>query len=139
MTVIATDGKSMAGDSYTTAHAQLLRTARKVHRLKDGRIAGACGTTTDCLALIRWLNDGGDKPSLGDDVVALILNPDGSVDWMDCKFEMVKGNMVPYAIGSGGDLALGAMLAGKSPKEAAKIACSRQLDCGGEITVLKCK
>jgi hypothetical protein len=33
-------------------------------------------------------------------------------------------------------MALGAMLAGKSPAEAAKIACDRQVDCGGQITVL---
>lgn len=42
----------------------------------------------------------------------------------------------PYAIGSGSDFAMGAMLAGKSAKDAVKIAA--KLDCytGGPIKVL---
>lgn len=139
MTVIATDGNSVAGDSYSTCQGQLLACRQKVHRLKDGRIVGACGPTTDCVQLVQWLAEGGDKPTLGDEVTALILNGDGSVDWVDNKLTIVSGNVLPYAIGSGGDIALGAMLAGASPKEAAKLAASRQLDCGGEITVMKRK
>jgi ATP-dependent protease HslVU (ClpYQ) peptidase subunit len=139
VTVIATDGRVMAGDSFSTSQGQLLRKAKKVHRLKDGRIVGCSGPTTDCIQIVKWLNEGGEKPTLSEEVTAIILNADGSVDWMDCHFTIVSGNVVPYAIGSGGDLALGAMLAGCSPKAAAKIACSRQLDCGGDITVLKCR
>jgi ATP-dependent protease HslVU (ClpYQ) peptidase subunit len=137
VTVIATDGRSMAGDSYTSCgEGQLLATRRKVHRLKDGRIVGAAGPTTDCIRLLKWLDDGGEKPTLGDCVSAVILNLDGTVDWVDNNFTVVSGNLIPYAIGSGGDIALGAMLAGASPEGAVRIAASRQLDCGGDITVL---
>lgn len=136
MTTIATDGKTMAGDMLSTCNGQLLGIRPKVHRLKDGRIAGASGPSTECQKLIRWLNEGGDKPELSDEVSAIILNLDGSVDWIDNKLEMLSGNVVPYAIGVGGELAIGAMLAGCTPEEAVKLAATRQLDCTGEITVL---
>lgn len=136
MTVIATDGRTMAGDSMTSASGQIMRFQQKVHRLKDGRVAGACGLTTDCQQLIRWLDEGGDKPTLGEEVAALVLNVDGTVDWIDNKFEIVRNGLLPAAIGSGGDLAIGMMLAGKSPKDAVELVCTRQIDCGGPITTL---
>lgn len=58
------------------------------------------------------------------------------MDWIDHKFEMITGMTLPYAIGSGGEMALGAMLAGANPEEAAMIALLRRTDCGGEITTL---
>ena len=120
----------------TSASGQIMRFQQKVHRLKDGRVVGACGLTTSCQQLIRWLDEGGEKPTLDEDVVALVLNVDGSVDWIDNNFEIVRGQMLPAAIGSGGDLATGAMLAGKSPKEAVELVCTRQIDCGGAITIM---
>jgi ATP-dependent protease HslVU (ClpYQ) peptidase subunit len=136
MTTIATDGRSMAGDSQMTGGSQVLRFSPKVSRLADGRIVGACGPTTECIKLVRWISEGGDKPELSDEVCAIILNADGTVDWLDHKLETISGNLVPYAIGSGGDLALGAMLAGASPAQAVAYAASRDVHTGGEITVL---
>lgn len=136
MTVIATDGKTMAGDAFSTSNGTLLSTGRKVHCLKDGRIAGASGPTTECIKLIRWLDDGGDKADLSDDVVALVLRPDGSVYWIDHKLEPIERDLLPTAIGCGDDFAVGAMLAGASPKEAVMVAAMRMLTIGGEITVM---
>lgn len=137
MTVIATDGRTMAGDTLATCKGYLMSRAPKVHRLKDGRIVGASGPTTECRMLVRWLDEGGEKPCLGEEVTALILNPDGTVDWVDNKFEILTDQELPAAIGCGGDLAVGAMLAGASPYEACMLAATRQMDVGGEITVLE--
>ena len=52
MTVIATDGESMAGDSLTTASGQIVAYRAKVVQFADGRIAGACGDTTECRKLM---------------------------------------------------------------------------------------
>ena len=135
MTVIATDGKSMAGDTLATCKGFLMGRHKKVRRLRDGRIVGASGPTTDCQMLVRWIEEGGEKPSLGEEVSAIILNPDGTVDWIDYKLEIVENHELPAAIGCGGDLAIGAMLAGATPYEAVMLVTTRQLDIGGEITV----
>ena len=135
MTTIATDGKSMAGDSLTTAGTHAVRHAPKVHRLKDGRIVGACGLTAECLKIVRWLDDGGDKPDISDETEALVLGLDGTVCHIDHKFEMLEYD-VPAGIGSGSDLAIGAILAGASPEAAVGIACVRDRHSGGDITVL---
>ena len=135
MTAIATDGKSMAGDTLGTCKGFLMSRKKKVHKLSDGRIVGASGPTTECQMLVRWIAEGGDKPSLGEDVSALILNPDGTVDWVDNKFEILENQELPAAIGCGCDLAVGAMLAGATPYEAVMLVATRQLDVGGDITV----
>lgn len=134
MTTIATDGKSMAGDTLTSAGGCVTRFAPKVFRTADGRIFGCCGDSTESIKFGTWMIQGGDQPSLGDNFEALVLNSDGTVDWWDNKFTPVR-SMAPAAVGSGYQFATGAMLAGKSPKEAVEIAAIRDLYTGGEITV----
>lgn len=135
MTTIATDGKTMAGDSQTTADKQRVASRPKVHRLKNGTIVGCSGHATDARAFVRWMDhESGDRPPIGESFEALLLRPDGTVEWIDHKFEPVE-YLVPMAIGSGGDIALGAMLAGKSPKRAVKIAALRDSCTDGKITV----
>ena len=134
MTVIATDGQSMAGDSLTTSGTQIVAYRQKVFQFADGRIAGACGDTTECRKLMRWLEHGGDKPEVGD-AFAIVLNADGTCEYWDKEFEPLP-YIVPMAIGSGGDIAIGAMLAGADPEDAVKLVIERDRHCGGEITVI---
>lgn len=79
--------------------------------------------------------DGGDKPELDDDFEALILQPDGKVYWIGKRLEPLE-YFAPMTIGSGSGLALGAMLAGKSPEEAVEIAKLRDFKSGGNVTSL---
>jgi hypothetical protein len=135
MTTIATDGKSMAGDTLTTAGGYVVRHATKVFRTGDGRIFGCCGPSVDTLKFRAWMLDPViEQPKLGDDFTALILNQDGSVDWIDCALVPVK-SIAPAAIGSGCELAIGAMLAGATPAAAVGIAGQRDTATGGDITV----
>lgn len=138
MTAIATDGKSMAGDSLITAGKERVGFKVKVVRLKDGRIVGCSGCSQQVSQFVRWLdNPGDDKPAFeGDEFAALILNPCGRVDYLTKLMEPIA-YMAPMAIGSGGDFALGAMLAGKSPADAVAIAMIRDTATGGDITVLE--
>lgn len=133
MTTIATDGKSMAGDSLTSGSNTILRFAPKVLKAPDGRIFGCCGLVTDCLKFQAWMLNGGDQPELTDDFDALILNTDGTVDWIDKNYTPVR-YMVPHAIGSGSEYALGAMFMGADPAKAVEIAMIRDLSTGGDIT-----
>lgn len=136
MTTIATDGRSMAGDGQREIHGTIvIRDAQKVRRLSDGRIVGTAGDVAFGMAIVEWLEDGGDPPKLEDGGCVLVLTPAGEVFHIDkyCKLLPVQ---VPVAIGSGMDMAIGAMEHGASPFEAVTIAARRDPGTGGEIAVL---
>jgi ATP-dependent protease HslVU (ClpYQ) peptidase subunit len=140
MTTIATDGQTMAGDSLTTAGGQVVfDRSVKVRRMKDGTVIGCSGNVTEITAFVRYMeHKNGDRPSVSEEFDALILHPSGKIEWMNNKFEPVQ-YLAPMAIGSGGDLAIGAMMAGASPKRAVAIACERDTCSGGQIMVLRPK
>jgi hypothetical protein len=122
----------MAGDGLVMNGNDMVvrRDFPKVRRLNDGSLLGVAGNEPAAFAMAGWLN-GGEKPSL-DDVEALQLMPDGELRYYH------NGNgpspaEAPAVLGTGGKLAMGAMLAGATPKEAVKIACSRDICSGGEI------
>lgn len=135
MTTIATDGKSMAGDSRITARNEWVGDTIKIHKAKDGRIFGCCGASADRVLFGAHINGENAEPKLSDDFSALVLNADGTVDYYYDKLVPIR-YLTPMAIGSGGDFALGAMLAGKSPAEAVGIAALRDLSTGGDITTI---
>lgn len=138
MTTIATDGKSMAGDGQREVRGTIsTRNAEKVRRLSDGSVIGTAGDSACGCALIEWLEGGGDAPKLEPEsgFNALQLTSDGKVFIYD-KHCMPMPVEPPMAIGSGMDLAIGAMLAGKSAEDAVMIAVRRDPGTGGKITVL---
>lgn len=140
MTTIATDGNSMAGDGLAVDHLETVVALNrpKVMRLDDGRIIGGAGNSFDLESWRGWLNGGkqGDCPIQSEQFAGLILNPCGGVDWVDHKGRELR-TPTPCAVGSGQDLAIGAMEAGATPAEAVVIACRRDIHSGGEITELK--
>lgn len=133
MTTIATDGMTMAGDGFVTGNALIHAFSFcKVHKLEDGRIVGCTGTSYDIAPFANWLENGGDLPMLTDDFEALVL-----ISPMKCLTYNSKclsaPQEVPAVAGSGGAIALGAMLAGASPSQAVAIAAQRDLYSGGTI------
>lgn len=136
MTTIATDGRSMAADGLCTGGGIVHGfNAQKVHRIKDGRLIGVSGSAFDIGAFVSWLEDGGDKPKLSENFEAIALAPDGSCVCWNEHCQTVPQEL-PAITGSGGEIALGAMLSGKSPAEAVAIAAKRDTRSGGTITVL---
>ena len=135
MTTIATDGKSMAGDGLCIGNGLVHGTSvRKVFLLSDGRIVGIAGCAYTPGAFVPWLESGGDKPDLPECFEALVLHPNGRCQSYNEKC-FAMDQEVPAVTGSGGAVALGAMLAGKSPEEAVAIACLRDTGTGGTIVV----
>lgn len=133
MTTIATDGKSMAGDGMSCSMDMVVATGRKkVRRLDDGRIVGCSGNVASIVRFLDWL-DGGEKPNIEEGFGALILNSDGSVNQF-CEQLVPMTVDLPIAIGSGVHFAVGAMLAGASPRRAVEIASSRDPHSGGDIS-----
>lgn len=129
----------MAGDTLATGGGERVGWHEKVRRAKDGRIYGCSGDAADSIWFGRWI-DGewpkGEKPDLAEKFEALILSPNGTVEWIGKALEPLP-YFAPMTIGSGAGLALGAMLAGKSPEEAVAIAIERDINSGGNITVIR--
>lgn len=134
MTTIATDGKSMAGDGQVHCSNTITdTTARKVFRLKDGRIVGGAGCAYSLGVMRAWLESGGDVPSVSEDFTMLILSKEG-VKSVNHRGHFIDEPLIA-AVGSGMDFALAAMELGASPAEAIVIASKRDVHTGGEIMV----
>lgn len=140
MTCIATDGRTMAGDGRITSGGGLIlcEAWEKVWRLSDGSIVGACGDQNDMMLARDWLDRGADFdliPKLSEDFEALILRPDGQVEWFErrCVFVPLE---VPTAIGSGREVAMTAMDMGLGPAAAVRQSFKRIATCGGAIIEL---
>ena len=126
----------MAADSRGCANDIIRNDAEvKLYRISGGRIAGCSGTKSAAAAYIAWLDraDGSEKPKVDDGFHVLILHPSGLIE-VHSNDEMPDVAEAPAVIGSGGPLALGAMLAGASPAEAVEIAARRDPFTGGAIS-----
>jgi hypothetical protein len=144
MTVVATNGQSMATDSRTcNGDIVLSDDAEKLTVAKDGSLVGCAGEAAACSLVREWFEGGEDLeaipkfPQSPDETgasrfKALILRTDGRVEFREACFTPVP-IAAPAAIGSGGDLAVGAMLAGKSPGEAVRLVLPRITSCGGKV------
>lgn len=136
---MAADGRACVGDLITTDSRE------KLVRCPDGSIVGVAGDACAAALVREWFAKGasptiipalkaGDEP--GTTVQALILRPDGRIEFMDWNFTAVD-QTAPAAIGSGREVAIGAMLAGLKPAEAVAQVALRVTTVGGRIVELK--
>lgn len=139
VTTIATDGKTIAADSRATNYGNITsNSANKLYWLPDGSIIGGAGSVPDILQAVEALGSEEDPATYAGptEFRLLRLHPNGQVvEYGSSLFGMIVD--VPAATGSGGDIALGAMLAGKSPKRAVEIAASRDIKTGGAVHSFK--
>lgn len=134
--VLAADSRAYGGNWQASPGQKT-----KIHLLADGSRVGitsaAIGTPERFLA---WLRAGadpakwtGDKPECR----ALMVKPSGEV-FLASDSVHFSGPITSdcYAIGSGCDFAMGAMLAGASSEEAVRIACRLDPHCGEPVMTL---
>lgn len=135
MTTIAYKDGIMAADSglYDVGSGMYLGTVQKIYRLKDGSLLGTSGDG-DARALIALLDSLGAQATpdaLLDTGVGgsfLLVEPDGRVYYVDIEqsehihqkgsASLVEVKHTHYAVGAGTLTVMGAMLAGKSAKDA---------------------
>lgn len=145
MTTIAFDGATMAGDSCWSLNGTVDSLATKIRRLSSGALLGGAGDN-DARAFERLLDKirtPAGLPSRSDllamrcEYRGLLVFPRGRIfkiattqaseaHWdgvSEDDLGIWEINMRIAAIGTGADLALGAMAAGKSAREAVRIAC----------------
>jgi len=134
MTTIATDGETLAADSRITEGNYIFTDeAEKVFKVGDTYVA-ICGEYQSGLAYVDWLKKerSSEKPTVSEDNFSAILVTSDGVFCVDNMLIPMKVSL-PYAMGSGGPVALGAMLAGCSPAEAINIALQVDASSGGEV------
>ena len=89
--------------------------------------------------LIAWVKAGADPdkaPKYGDqEWILLVIDGDGPRQYHH-KLLYPEAQSYPVTLGSGRDIALGALRAKKSPREAVAIACDEDVWSGGEIQVV---
>lgn len=139
MTTIAYDGKTLAADSQSTC-GTISGRAVKIAKNKAGFLVAGCGS----YATVRWWMDWvlaglqpDDQPDHAEDATIIIVDPRGRARMFA---EAAVSQTLPrrkWAIGSGSDLALGAMAMGADARTAVKVACKFDVYTSGRVVVLK--
>lgn len=118
----------------------------KLFRLKDGSILSGAGQYDDILEVAAWIKGGckkADKPDFSqrsdDETSDLILAcPDGKAYWLTMPWlRRVEIKDEFYAIGSGAKVALGAMAAGATARQAVEIAARFDDATGSGVDALE--
>lgn len=143
MTVIAWDGRELAGDKQST-HANMARTptrTRKVYRVvgSDGevRLIGCAGNSDDCQNYVRWAKGLVLERPTFTSLHVLCIEERRRVWSAEEKIIWERVRSKFWAIGTGSDIALGAMASGKSAREAVLIASRFSTGCGFGVDVVR--
>lgn len=141
MTVIAWDGKTLAADKRNTSYGYA-STVTKIRRLPDGRLAGASGDCTLCMALLEWAATGMPKDSFpkggapDETATLVVIERDGrAVSYAKTPLPLLCEDAY-YAMGAGRDYALAALYLGHDARKAVEVACALDVHCGNGIDTL---
>lgn len=139
MTTIAYRDGVLAADKRTTSGGTFSGTMRKIHRRKsDGALCGGCGHVPLIQGWQEWFCAGerGKPPSLGDkdeSAQIIVVRANGQVEFFThLGRERVHDTF--FAIGSGADLAFGAMEFGASARQAVAVAQRRDIHSGNGVS-----
>lgn len=138
MTTVVWDGKTLAADSQSTT-GTVRGTAAKIAKNADGFLIAGAGSHAVVSQWIAWVMAGlppDNQPASVDDSTLIIIDPRGRARLFA---DVPVAQPVPrkkWAIGSGSDIALGAMAMGADARQAVKVACKLDVYSGGKIVVL---
>ena len=136
-----THGEMAADTRANLDYNHTFFSSKKVWKCGD-KIAAAAGSALDCCAFVEWVAGGCDKenrPTIDaedDGFQGLILSHEG-LDYYerDCSPLHIDSDF--YAIGTGAQAAMAAMICGKTPKRAVEIASKIDNMTGGPFTVIR--
>lgn len=143
MTTIAYDGYDLAADSQITSGNEKVCGVQKIHEIQikgKAHWIGLSGTTKYFKDVITWTKNPERKsePKVNGEVDGILISCEGCVMILVDDGENISWDEwhTPVAIGSGGQFAIGAMLAGKNAKQAVNIAAKVDTLTGGPINVI---
>lgn len=136
MTTLAYDSKSIACDSQLTAEDRRLR-QKKWLKLPDGTLLVYAGAAAEFQAFVRWLLHDGRQSEFpkAENLTVVIVHPCGTVEVIDEDNCSLDTTDKLFVAGSGGPIALGAMAAGLSAKEAVQIAAKYDTGTNPDVDV----
>jgi ATP-dependent protease HslVU (ClpYQ) peptidase subunit len=149
MTVIAFDGKILAADKQAT-EGGLRHVTTKIMRIEKGKFKGylmaGSGATSEANQMMAWFELGA-KPEAfpryqdTDDLSAQLLVIAPTKEILRFDFNPVPSVFFDeiYAMGSGRDVAMGAMAMGAGAKQAVEIASEICCGCGMGVDVITLK
>lgn len=141
MTVIAWDGKAMAADRMRLVDGTPMP-ACKVFKVRssDGRqfLVGCAGDSWDATQFLKWMRSQADKDKPApSSLYALVIDEKRRI-WLAAEKLIYHEVTLPFfAVGSGSNYAIGAMAAGKSARQAVRIAARFDNKCGLGVDVVR--
>lgn len=144
MTTIATDGRTIAADGLACIGNEIVQWDCPKIVVREGRIYALTGSDALGRAAIEWHIAGADPsklPVAGRDATWSLIVIDGP---LPIRTATRYTEAMPYpdlfplpqAFGSGCEYAMGALLAGASPRESVEIAAKLNCHTGGAIQVV---
>lgn len=135
MTTIAFRDGVLAADSLVTCNGLRDSTAVKIHRVK-GVLLGGSGASAIYQKFRDWVVGGmkGQCPIEGHDFNGLLVSPFGVIGFNTSGPVFVNAPF--YALGSGYQIAMGAMEMGATAEEAVAAAIKWDISSGGEVVTL---
>lgn len=127
-TIVYRDGV-MAADTLVTDAGSVRRgTARKIFRTANGALVGVAGASGLTSRFVQWIENGEPEAALprmpdGQQMSALVAYSDGSVAVFNETLLRQKVVAPFEAVGSGNEIALGALAMGARAEEAVLVAC----------------
>lgn len=143
MTTIAYRNGIIAADTGLTDNGLRDAQIEKIAKREDGSVAGAAGAAWWIVAFLEWFKNGGEQPHMPVESsfsVALVVDKRRRVTMYESTKGMTRVYLVkaPYhSIGSGREVALGAMFTGAHPKDAIKAAMLHNDGTYGRVMSLK--
>jgi len=132
MTTIAWDGKTLAGDRQCTWGGTPTPTTKvfKVKIDKKKYLIGAAGATADCQAFVEFVKGGFKDTPTYKEFTGLVIDREGRMTVYSENPNSSVLNPKFWAIGSGGEYAMGAMAFGATAAEAVLIAADLDVNTG---------
>lgn len=139
MTTIAYRDGVMAADTLVTSNGKRDGQKIKIARNAAGDLAGAAGNSAVCQQFLEWFSSGEkhEPPEFDEELGnGLIVRADGTIE-LYMKHGVSKSTADFYSLGSGYQIALGAMSMGATAEIAVRKAMEFDTESGGNVTVLK--
>lgn len=141
MTTIAYDGQTIAADGqWTASWGVVLSMSCKKIRVVDHKIYAITGNAAVVDAAIAWHRGGADPDKApkghGDGWTLIVVDAAGLVTYTDTMPYPSPVYPTPVAFGAGCEVALAAMLCGKSPRDAVALTSQICTHTGGDIQVV---
>jgi ATP-dependent protease HslVU (ClpYQ) peptidase subunit len=139
VTIVCYRDGIMASDSEISEGQLRVGRVQKAVKMKDGSLVGFCGPLKDMAAWLTWIEKGANvkrRPEVSEEFEVMIVDPEGDVAFVEGNGPVMSITAPFHAIGSGQWVAMGAMGAGASAEEAARIACGLVHSCSEPVTTI---